>query len=531
MIGTRVGDYVIERELGTGGMGSVYLARSPSGRAVAVKVIHAGLADQPQFRERFRHEVEAARKVGGFHTAAVVAADPYAEFPWMASAYVKGPTLSEEVSENGPLNEKRLWTLAAELAEALEAIHSCGLVHRDFKPSNIVLTDDGARVLDFGIARAAEGIQLTATGVALGTPGFLAPEQALGEPVTGASDVFALGAVLVSAAGGEAFGGETPSLGAIFRAVYGEPDLSAVPEALRELVLACLHKEPAMRPTPRQVLHWCANRPGLTPDDPRTPWPSVADHTPATPASDVAFAAPPATPAPHAAFPAPHAAFPAPPSTPAPHAASATPHPASATPHPASATPHPAFAAPPAASTPAPHAASAAPPDALYQHSRRDWARFIGRQMLIAFGLVVASAVNFYSQLSLPLMVLTVVATFVVTGRLIGLLVSGHHGVVLNDAGIGVGSPKWPIVLRWADTKSLELDTNAKGIRLTVRLRGGHLPHGFLRPAWLRTSRKKGIARVRTELLTPVGDAPALPDAVRAFAARHGVPLTENRLN
>ncbi|MFD7002098.1 serine/threonine-protein kinase [Streptomyces mirabilis] len=244
-------------------MGSVYLGRSRAGRAVAIKLIKAEYAADPRFRDRFRKEVEAARTVGGFHTAAVVDADPDAPQPWMASAYIEGPTLADEVARRGPLDEARLWALAAALAEALEAIHSCGLVHRDLKPGNIVLAEDGPRVLDFGIARAVEGTRLTNTGAAIGTPGFIAPEQAQGLAVTGACDVFALGAVLVAAAGGSAFG-SGQAYGLLYRIVHEEADVSAVPGALRPVVAACLRKDPERRPTPGQLLDLYAGRTGRT---------------------------------------------------------------------------------------------------------------------------------------------------------------------------------------------------------------------------------------------------------------------------
>ncbi|MER7945965.1 serine/threonine-protein kinase [Streptomyces sp. NPDC096079] len=252
-MGTLIGKYVIEHKLGEGGMGTVYLARSRGGRAVAVKVARPELASDPSFRARFRAEVAAARQVGGFHTAQVVDADPEAEAPWLATAYIPGPTLSALVTAQGPMDEARLRSLGAALAEALEAIHACGLVHRDLKPGNIVMAADGPRVLDFGIARALESTRLTATGSAFGTPGYLAPEQALGEEVTGAADVFALGAVLVAAAGGRPFGDGTP-MGLMYRSVHEAPDLGAVPEALRGLVGRCLAKDPAERPTPDALM-------------------------------------------------------------------------------------------------------------------------------------------------------------------------------------------------------------------------------------------------------------------------------------
>ncbi|MEU0403909.1 serine/threonine-protein kinase [Streptomyces sp. NPDC006197] len=261
-MGTLIGRYVIEHKLGEGGMGTVYLARSRGGRAVAVKVARPELASDPSFRARFRAEVAAARQVGGFHTAQVVDADPEAEAPWLATAYIPGPTLSGLLTAEGPMDERRLRSLGAALAEALEAIHACGLVHRDLKPGNIVMAADGPRVLDFGIARALESTRLTATGSAFGTPGYLAPEQALGEEVTGAADVFALGAVLVAAAGGRPFGGGTP-MGLMYRSVHEAPDLGAVPEALRPLVGRCLAKDPAQRPTPDAIMdELMGGRPG-----------------------------------------------------------------------------------------------------------------------------------------------------------------------------------------------------------------------------------------------------------------------------
>ncbi|MGW8489079.1 serine/threonine-protein kinase [Streptomyces sp. NPDC055886] len=249
----RIGGYAVERELGAGGMGTVYLARSRGGRAVAVKVARSELAGDPHFRERFRAEVAAARSVGGFHTAPVVDADPDAAAPWLATAYIPGPTLSALLEAEGAMDEARLRGLGAALAEALAAIHGCGLVHRDLKPGNIIMAPDGPRVLDFGIARALESTRLTATGVAFGTPGFLAPEQAQGLEVGGAADVFALGAVLVAAAGGSAFGAGTP-MGLMYRSVHEPPDLAAVPEGLRPVLAACLAKDPEERPTPAGLL-------------------------------------------------------------------------------------------------------------------------------------------------------------------------------------------------------------------------------------------------------------------------------------
>lgn len=253
----RIGSYAIERVLGEGGMGTVYLARSRGGRPVAVKVAKPELARDPGFRERFRAEITAARAVGGFHTAPVVDADPDAPAPWLATAYVSGPTLAQLIAAQGPMPEGKLRHLGLALAEALQAIHGCGLVHRDLKPGNIIMADDGPRVVDFGIARAVESTRLTMTGIAVGTPGFLAPEQAEGLPVSPAADIFALGAVLVAAAGGIAFGDGTPA-SLMYRSVHHEPDLSAVPVALRGTVAACMIKSPQQRPTAEQLLDMLA---------------------------------------------------------------------------------------------------------------------------------------------------------------------------------------------------------------------------------------------------------------------------------
>ncbi|GLX20718.1 serine/threonine-protein kinase [Streptomyces lavendulae] len=256
-----VGPYRLLSRLGAGGMGQVYLARSDRGRAVAVKLVHPGLALREEFRSRFRQEVSAARRVGGAWTAPVLDADTEAATPWFATGYVAGPSLRQVVARDfGPLPARTVRILAAGLAYALQDIHRAGLIHRDLKPSNVLLTIDGPRVIDFGIARPLDGPDagLTRTGQLVGSPGFMAPEQVRGGPVTPACDVFCLGAVLAYAATGRLpFGdAEHPggTAGLLLRIVEAEPDLDGVPDGLRELVADCLAKDPAARPDPAAVL-------------------------------------------------------------------------------------------------------------------------------------------------------------------------------------------------------------------------------------------------------------------------------------
>jgi sugar lactone lactonase YvrE/predicted Ser/Thr protein kinase len=246
-----VGSYQLVGRLGTGGMGQVFLAVSPGGRRVAVKLIHP--AETAQFRDRFAREIEAARRVGGFHAAPVVDADPDADPPWMATAYIEGPSLEEAV--RGPLPPDEVRALGAGLAEGLAAIHAAGLVHRDLKPGNVILAEDGPRIIDFGIARAIGAPALTTTGVVLGTLSYMSPEQVRGDPVMPASDVFSLGSVLAFAATGRApFGADTPAA-IMFRIAGQPPDLDGVTDpGLRELIAGCLAKSPRDRPTVRAVL-------------------------------------------------------------------------------------------------------------------------------------------------------------------------------------------------------------------------------------------------------------------------------------
>ncbi|MFF3612843.1 PQQ-binding-like beta-propeller repeat protein [Streptomyces sp. NPDC002580] len=249
------GQYLLEAELGSGGMGIVHLARSASGLRLAVKIVHSAYAQDPEFRGRFRQEVAAARLVSGAFTAPVVDADPEAEHPWMATLFIPGLTLAEHVKRNGALPSARLRHLMAGLAEALRDIHRAGVVHRDLKPSNVLLADDGPKVIDFGISRPSDSELRTETGKLIGTPPFMAPEQ-FSRPrhVGPAADVFALGSVIVHAATGSGpFDSDSPYLVA-YQVVHDEPDLTGVPEEMVELVSRCLAKEPEDRPTPDEVM-------------------------------------------------------------------------------------------------------------------------------------------------------------------------------------------------------------------------------------------------------------------------------------
>ncbi|MFF2650844.1 protein kinase [Streptomyces sp. NPDC058045] len=260
-----VGPYRLLGRLGAGGMGRVYLGRSTGGRTVAVKIVHPHFALDEQFRARFRREVAAARRVGGAWTAPVLDADPEAAVPWVATGYVAGPSLAQALTPDPPadpdsplpprpLPEHSVRALGAGLAEALAHVHALGLVHRDVKPSNVLLAMDGPRLIDFGIARASDGTaSLTTTGVSIGSPGYMAPEQILGGAVTGAADVFSLGAVLAYAATGRPpFPGDS-SAALLYRVVHEEPVLDGLGGPLLDLVCRCLTKDPAPRPAPAEL--------------------------------------------------------------------------------------------------------------------------------------------------------------------------------------------------------------------------------------------------------------------------------------
>ncbi|MEU0146101.1 protein kinase [Streptomyces sp. NPDC006288] len=249
-----IGAYRLLGRLGAGGMGRVYLGRSAGGRTVAVKVVHPHFALDEQFRARFRREVDAARRLGARWTAPVLDADPDAPVPWVATGYVAGPPLSDAVPRYGPLPEYAVRTLGAGLGEALDAVHGHGLIHRDVKPSNVLLALDGPRLIDFGIARALGAtVSLTSTGVSVGSPGYMAPEQIRGLDISGAADVFSLGAVLAYAATGNApFLGDSSAV-LLYKVVHEEPELGDLEGELREVVAGCLAKDPADRPAPADL--------------------------------------------------------------------------------------------------------------------------------------------------------------------------------------------------------------------------------------------------------------------------------------
>lgn len=249
-----LGDYRLLARLGAGGMGRVFLARSSGGRTVALKVVRPELAEDGDFRRRFRREVDAAHVVGGDFTAPVVDADTDAGVPWLATSYVLGPSLERAIVEHGALPESGVRALAAGLVEALRAVHAAGLVHRDLKPANVMLAGAGPKVIDFGIARAVDGDRMTRTGLVVGSPGFMSPEQAESASIGPAGDVFSLGAVLTFAATGSGPFGDGSYAGLLYQVVHGEADLSQVPDSLRPILSACLAKAPEDRPELSTIL-------------------------------------------------------------------------------------------------------------------------------------------------------------------------------------------------------------------------------------------------------------------------------------
>lgn len=267
---SRLAGHRLLGRLGAGGMGVVYLARSAGGSLVALKVIQAEYAEDAGFRERFRREAETARRMTSPWVASLVDADPDAAQPWLATAFVPGPSLGEAVAAHGPLPVRGLRVLGTRLAQALQDLHGVGLVHRDVKPGNVLLALDGPRLIDFGVARDPQDTSLTSTGVVVGTPGFLSPEQAQGTGELAApGDIFSLGCVLAFAATGRPpFG--TGSLDALlYRTVHDAPDLEGLPQPLAEVVRGCLEKDPQLRPTAEALAETLTVAASETPPDPR----------------------------------------------------------------------------------------------------------------------------------------------------------------------------------------------------------------------------------------------------------------------
>ncbi|MGP3969042.1 serine/threonine-protein kinase [Streptomyces sp. 6N223] len=336
-----LGQYRLLRALGSGGMGRVFLGRSAQGRMVAVKLIHPQFAAEPEFRRRFEREVAAAVRVGGQWTAPVLDADTTGEIPWVATGYVAGPPLQRVVDElYGALPESTLWRLADGLAQALTAIHGSGLVHRDLKPSNVMVTVDGPKVIDFGIARAADASVVTRTGAVIGSPGFMSPEQVRGERLDASSDIFSFGAVLAFAANGSGpFDTEDSAVHAMmYRVVAEPPELGRLAGPLRELVASCLAKEAGDRPALADIARLAVGHGGSGPWLP----PELTDRLARDAAALLDLEGPEAT---QLAQPAP--AAPAVPAAPVPAVPTMT---AATTPQPGYATPPP----PPGYHTPPP---------------------------------------------------------------------------------------------------------------------------------------------------------------------------------
>jgi serine/threonine protein kinase len=287
-----VGGYRIRGRLGRGGMGRVYLASTQGGRLVALKVIRAELIEDGEYRERFRQEVRAARRVRGLYTAELLDADPDVTPPWLVTAYVSGPSLSETVKDQGPVPAELVPLLIGGVAEALLDIHSAGIVHRDLKASNVLLSPDGPRVIDFGIARALDNGTLTNSGVTMGSPESMSPEQVRGLPVTPAADVFALGSLGAYATFGRSPFEADNSAAMMFRVVQDAPDLEGCPAELRSLLESCLDKDPAARPSPVEVLALCRK---LMPDEPAV-FPQSWAPVPGSQASQPAWPGSPAAP-------------------------------------------------------------------------------------------------------------------------------------------------------------------------------------------------------------------------------------------
>lgn len=388
---SHIGPYRLLARLGAGGMGEVYLARSAGGRTVAVKLVRSELASEPEFRRRFAQEIASARRVGGEWTAPVLDADTEAAAPWVATGYVPGPSLHAVIAGRPePLPERSVLILANRLARALVAVHGAGLIHRDLKPANILVTIDGPRVIDFGIARALDAVtadgKLTRTGAVIGSPGYMSPEQVRGEPLTPASDVFSLGSVLAFAATRrQPFGSPDSGMHAVmYRIAQEPPELSGLPDALAELVGACLAKEPADRPAPAELIERTAAVAAEADTEPWLPSGLIAELgrqaalllDSEAPGTRVAMPAPPVAPplpttVPRTPAPPPPGSTPPPPVSPPAQAPTTPPVPAKVPPVPeAEPTPPPASAPEPSPAsdarpphTPAPDPAPSSAPD------------------------------------------------------------------------------------------------------------------------------------------------------------------------
>src|SRR6201994_489382 len=272
-----IGGYKVRSRLGAGGMGRVYLASTPGGRRVALKVVRPELGDDPDFRTRFRQEIAAAQRVRGLYTAELLNADPEASPPWLVTAYVPGPSLQQAIASGGPMPGETVTLLMAGIAEALQAIHGAGVVHRDLKPSNVLLAPDGPRVIDFGIARAAESASVTRSGIRVGSPQFMAPEQIRSTGATPAVDIFALGSVAAFAATGRAPFGEGDPAALMYRVLNEQPNLTGCSGPVRDLIERCLAKGPAARPNPSQIIDTCrAMAQGNLGDFSESYWPTLS---------------------------------------------------------------------------------------------------------------------------------------------------------------------------------------------------------------------------------------------------------------
>ncbi|MGI5156304.1 protein kinase domain-containing protein [Microbispora sp. CA-102843] len=307
----RLGPFTLVDRLGEGGQGVVFLGRGPAGEQVAVKLLHTRLTADPEARERFLREVALAQRVAPFCTAPVLYADLAGNQPFIVSEFVSGPSLRQLVDREGPRRGAALERLAISTATALAAIHRAGITHRDFKPANVLMGPEGPVVIDFGVARAPDSPQSTATGASIGTPAYLAPEVLSGGTAAASADMFAWGVTMVFAATGRpAFGADSiPSV--ITRILHAPPDLGDLAAPLRDIVAACLSKDPALRPSAEHVVARLTGQPTV-PVLPAAAPPPPAPHPQAPGPHQPGSQAPPAGPHGPAPAPGPHAPAPGP---------------------------------------------------------------------------------------------------------------------------------------------------------------------------------------------------------------------------